>query len=228
MESQADQVVQLVSAIRCALEKRTGLEVVQQTLDRLSVLDLEARSVHSLTPQIPAQFDKDLTRAIDHIPVSLELVGQALDGARPYLFWEPDNGDGTGYYEEGSDVGRSFRDGNMVCPLIGPGASFVPSDDLFLCLFFLQSRTLYRDHVHEASEMYFNLTGPCGFRLGNDDWVDYPGDSLVWNRPWAAHATRVYQAPFLSVVSWVGNINGLCRVVPRDDWQALESQLATH
>ena len=157
MESQADQVVQLVSAIRCALEKRTGLEVVQQTLDWLSVLDLEARSVHSLTPQIPAQFDKDLTRAIDHIPVSLELVGQALDGARPYLFWEPDNGDGTGYYEEGSDVGRSFRDGNMVCPLIGPGASFVPSDDLFLCLFFLQSRTLYWDHVHEASEMYFNL-----------------------------------------------------------------------
>jgi len=76
--------------------------------------------------------------------------------------------------------------------------------------------------------MYFNLTGPCGFRLGNDDWVDYPGDSLVWNRPWDVHATRVYQVPFLGVVSWVGNINGLCRVVPRDDWQALESQLATH
>lgn len=225
MESQTNQVVQLVSAIRCALEKRTGLEVVQQTLDRLSVLDLEARSVHSLTPQIPAKFDKGLTRAIDHIPASLEFIAQTLDTARPYLYWQPDGGQ---FYEEGSDVGRSYREGNMICTLVGPVNSCFYSNDLFICLFFLQSRTLYRDHVHEASEMYFNLTGPCGFRLGNDDWVDYPGDSLVWNRPWAAHATRVYQAPFLSVVSWVGNINGLCRVVPRDDWLAMESQLATH
>ena len=58
MENQANQVAQLLTEIRCALEKRTDLEVVQQTLDRLSVLDLEARSVHPLTPQIPAKFDK--------------------------------------------------------------------------------------------------------------------------------------------------------------------------
>ena len=116
----------------------------------------------------------------------------------------------------------------MICTLVGPENSFFYSNDLFICLFFLQSQTLYRDHMHEASEMYFNLTGPCGFRLGEVDWVDYPGDSLIWNRPWDAHATRVYQAPFLSVVSWVGNINGLCRVIPRDDWPALERQLAIH
>jgi hypothetical protein len=225
MENQANQVAQLLTEIRCALEKRAGLEVVQQTLDRLLVLDLEARFVHSLTPQIPAKFDKGLTRAIDRIPASLEFIAQTLDTARPYLYWQPDGGQ---FYEEGSDVGHSYREGNMICTLVGPVNSFFYSNDLFICLFFLQSRTLYRDHVHEASEMYFNLTGPCGFRLGNDDWVDYPGDSLVWNRPWDVHATRVYQAPFLSVVSWVGNINGLCRVVPRDDWLTLQSQLATH
>jgi hypothetical protein len=224
VESQADQVVQLVSAIRCALEKRASLEVVQQTLDRLSVLDLEARSVHSLTPQIPVQFEKGLTRAIDHVPTSLESVAKALGAARSYLYWESDGGQ---FYEEASDVGHSYREGNMICTLVGPVNSFFYSNDLFICLFFLQSQTLYRDHMHGASEMYFNLTGPCGFRLGDTDWIEYPGDSLVWNRPWETHATRVYDVPFLSAVSWVSDIDGLCRVVPHDDWQMLEDQLAS-
>ncbi len=225
MENQANQVAQLLTEIRCALEKRTKYPVVQQTLDKLSLLNLESSPVHALVPQMPAQFEAGLDLAVENIPTSLDLLTQALRRARSCLYWQPDGGQ---FYEEASDVGRSYREGNMICTLVGPVNSCFYSNDLFICLFFLQSRTLYRDHVHEASEMYFNLTGPCGFRLGNDEWVDYPGDSLVWNRPWAAHATRVYQAPFLSVVSWVGNINGLCRVVPRDDWLALENKLATH
>jgi hypothetical protein len=225
MENQANQVAELLTEIRCALEKRTKYRVVQQTLDKLSLLNLESSPVRALVPQMPAQFEAGLDLAVENIPTSLDLLTQALRRARPYLYWQSDGGQ---FYEEGSDVGRSYREGNMICTLVGPVNSCFYSNDLFICLFFLQPQTLYRDHVHEASEMYFNLTGPCGFRLGNDDWVDYPGDSLVWNRPWAAHATRVYQAPFLSVVSWVGNINGLCRVVPRDDWLALENKLATH
>ena len=225
MENQANQVAQLLTEIRCALEKRTKYPVVQQTLDKLSLLNLESSPVRALVPQMPAQFEADFDLAVENIPTSLDLLTQALKGARSRLYWQPDGGQ---FYEEASDVGRSYREGNMICTLVGPVNSCFYSNDLFICLFFLQPQTLYRDHVHEASEMYFNLTGPCGFRLGNDDWVDYPGDSLVWNQPWAAHATRVYQAPFLSVVSWVGNINGLCRVVPRDDWLALENKLATH
>jgi hypothetical protein len=225
MENQANQVAQLLTEIRCALEKRTKYRVVQQTLDKLSLLNLESSPVRALVPQMPAQFEAGLDLAVENIPTSLDLLTQALRRARSYLYWQPDGGQ---FYEEASDVGCSYREGNMICTLVGPVNSCFYSNDLFICLFFLQPQTLYRDHVHEASEMYFNLTGPCGFRLGNDDWVDYPGDSLVWNRPWAAHATRVYQAPFLSVVSWVGNINGLCRVVPRDDWLALENKLATH
>ena len=225
MENQANQVAQLLTEIRCALEKRTKYRVVQQTLDKLSLLNLESSPVRALVPQMPAQFEAGLDLAVENIPTSLDLLTQALRRARSCLYWQPDGGQ---FYEEASDVGRSYREGNMICTLVGPVNSCFYSNDLFICLFFLQPQTLYRDHVHEASEMYFNLTGPCGFRLGNDDWVDYPGDSLVWNRPWAAHATRVYQAPFLSVVSWVGNINGLCRVVPRDDWLALENKLATH
>ncbi len=225
MENQANQVAQLLTEIHCALETRTTIPVVQQTLDKLSLLNFESSPVPALAPQMPAQFEAGLDLAVENIPASLDLLTQALKGAKPYLYWQPDGGQ---FYEEGSDVGCSYREGNMICTLVGPQNSFFYSNDLFICLFFLQSQTLYRDHMHEASEMYFNLTGPCGFRLGEADWADYPGDSLVWNRPWDVHATRVYQAPFLSVVSWVDNINGLCRVAPRDDWLALEDKLATH
>ena len=225
MENQANQVAQLLTEIHCALETRTTIPVVQQTLDKLSLLNFESSPVPALAPQMPAQFEAGLDLAVENIPASLDLLTQALKGAKPYLYWQPDGGQ---FYEEGSDVGCSYREGNMICTLVGPENSFFYSNDLFIGLFFLQSQTLYRDHMHEASEMYFNLTGPCGFRLGEADWADYPGDSLVWNRPWDVHATRVYQAPFLSVVSWVDNINGLCRVAPRDDWLALEDKLATH
>ena len=71
--------------------------------------------------------------------------------------------------------------------------------------------------------MYFNLSGPCGFRLGDQDWVDYAGDSVIWNPPLVPHATRIYETPFLSAVSWASDIDGLSRVVHRDDWQTIEN-----
>lgn len=150
---------------------------------------------------------------------------QALSAAAPTLNWNVETDSSAGYYEAGVDVGQSFLDGNLVCRLVGPGECFFFSENLFLSLFFLKPRTLYRDHAHQASEMYFNLTGPCGFRLGDEDWVDYPGDSVIWNLPSRPHATRIYGIPFLSAVSWVSDLDSVCRVVPRDDWQGLEAQL---
>ena len=73
--------------------------------------------------------------------------------------------------------------------------------------------------------MYFNLTGPCGFRLGDEGWVDYRADSVTWNPSSRPHATRVYGTPSLSAVSWVSDLDNVCRVVPRDDWHGLEAQL---
>ena len=101
--------------------------------------------------------------------LTLNAVAEALSQAGPYLDWRADIGDDDSYYGKGSDVGLSFREGNLVCPLVGPANSLVFSKDLFFSLFFFKSRTLYREHLHQASEMYFNLSGPCGFRLGDQD-----------------------------------------------------------
>ena len=220
---QTDKVIALIRALRDSLSARNQLEVVQLTVSRLSALTLDGRATEPLPLGPPPHFESELALAISHIPDSLNAVAEALSQAGPYLDWRADIGDDDSYYEKGSDVGLSFREGNLVCPLVGPANSLVFSKDLFFSLFFLKSRTLYRDHVHQASEMYFNLSGPCGFRLGDQDWVDYAGDSVIWNPPLVPHATRVYETPFLSAVSWASDIYGLCRVVHRDDWQTIEN-----
>jgi hypothetical protein len=222
---QADKVIALICALRDALGARNHLEIVQQTVSRLSALDLDGMEAASLPPHTPSHFASELKLAIDHVPESLKAVADAVSEAAPCLNWKADTGSSDGYYEQGSDVGQSYREGNLICRLVGPTKSFVFSQDFSLYLFFLRSRTLYRDHAHQASEMYFNLSGPCGFRLGGEDWVDYPADSVIWNPPSRSHATRVYQTPFLSVVSWVSDLDSICRVIPRDDWSRLEDEL---
>lgn len=222
---QADKVIALIFAICDALGARKQLAVVEQTVTQLSALELDMREATLLPPRTPSRFQSELKAVINHIPASLKTVADAFSDAAPYLSWNADTDSSDGYYEAGSDLGQSYLEGNLSCRLVGPANSFVFSEDLSLYLFFLQSRTFYRDHVHQASEMYFNLSGPCGFRLGDEDWVDYPGDSVIWNPPSRPHATRVYETPLLSVVSWVSDLDSVCRVIPRDDWQELEAQL---
>ena len=221
----SEKISSLIRAIHDALQSSEQLDGVQQTISRLDALDLDDHRYSPLPPQIPLHFEGELKTAMEHIPASLKTVAQALSAAAPTLNWNAEADSSAGYYEAGADVGQSFLDGNLVCRLVGPGESFFFSEHLFLSLFFLKPRTLYRDHAHQASEMYFNLTGPCGFRLGDEDWVDYPGDSVIWNPPSRPHATRVYGIPFLSAVSWVSDLESVCRVVPRADWQRLEAQL---
>ena len=225
MRSAKVTVTALIRVIYDALQSREQLEGVQQTISRLSALNLDGEKCLPLPPETPLHCQSELKAVVDHIPASLKTIADAVSAAAPYLNWNAETGSRAGYYEAGADVGQSFLDGNLVCRLVGPGDSFFFSEDLFLSLFFLKPRTLYRDHTHQASEMYFNLTGPSGFRLGDEGWVDYPADSVIWNPPSRSHATRVYETPFLSAVSWVSDLDSICRVVPRNDWQELEAQL---
>ncbi len=140
-----------------------------------------------------------------------------------YLDWRADTDDDDSYYEKGSDVGLSFREGIWSVRSLDPPTVWF-SARVFQFIF-LKSRTLYRYHFHQVSEMYFNLGGPRGFRFGDQDWVDWAGDSVIWNPPLAPHATCVDDAPFLSAVSWGSDLDSVCRRAHRDDWQMIEDQL---
>ena len=142
--------------------------------------------------------------------------------ARNQLTWRVDYGL---FYPEEADVGQSYLDGNMHSEMIGPNGCVFHDDDFSLGLFMLPPATLYRDHDHASPELYFNLTGPCGWRFDKGDWQDFDAGSLVWNPEGLAHAMKTYDQPFLSVYSWTSNVESLCRVVPAEDWQEIEAQL---
>jgi len=217
-------VLNLIAEITSALTERQGPLIVEQTLNYLAEMDLSTESMLQPDPSMPAKFANDLDVAIKHIPLQLSALASAIDTSKHIIQWNQDLGQ---FYEKDADVGDSYRNRNMNCILIGPQNGFFHSDKLIMGLFFLRPRTFYRDHDHEASEMYFNLTGPHGFRFDVNGWSDYPADSIVWNTPWLPHATRVYDVPLLTVFAWVENVDCLCRVVHTDDWVQLENELVT-
>ena len=215
-------VLDLISEITSALTVRQGPLIVEQTLSCLAEMNLTAESMLQPDPSMPGVFANDLDVAIKHMPPQLSALASAIDASKHIVQWNRDLGQ---FYVKDADVGGSYRNGNMNCILIGSQNGFFHSDKLFMGLFFLQPYTFYRDHAHEASEMYFNLTGPHGFRFDVNGWSDYPADSIIWNTPWLPHATRVYDLPFLCLFVWVGSIGGLCRVADADDWTQLEKEL---
>ena len=217
-------VLDLISEITSALTVRQGPLIVEQTLNYLAEMDLSTESMLQPDPSMPAEFVNNLDVAIKHMPPQLSALASAIDTSKHIIQWNQDLGQ---FYEKDADVGDSYRNRNMNCILIGPQNGFFHSDKLIMGLFFLRPRTFYRDHDHEASEMYFNLTGPHGFRFDVNGWSDYPADSIVWNTPWLPHATRVYDVPLLTVFAWVENVDCLCRVVHTDDWVQLENELVT-
>ena len=217
-------VLNLIAEITSALSARQGPLIVEQTLSCLAEMDFTADSMLRPDPSMPDVFANDLDVAIKHIPPQLSSLASAIDASKHIVQWNRDLGQ---FYVKDANVGGSYRNGNMNCILIGSQNGFFHSDKLFMGLFFLQPYTFYRDHDHEASEMYFNLTGPHGFRFDVNGWSDYPADSIIWNAPWLPHATRVYNIPFLCLFAWVGNLECLCRVVEADDWAQLEDELVT-
>ncbi len=217
-------ILDLITAIKAHLETNgdgksgankvlNGLKQVPLTLDKMVYQDARYPAVSEY-----------LDSAFRNIPGSLESIAEKIDAAKQHLRWRVDRGH---YYEEGAEVGAGYAEGNMHCELIGPDSSVsvLHADDFTLGLFLLIPRVFYRDHNRLASEFYFNLTGPTGWRFEKGPWQDYPADIMIWNDPYRVHATRVYDQPFLSVYSWTRDVREKCIVIPADDWSEIEEGL---
>jgi hypothetical protein len=83
---------------------------------------------------------------------------------------------------------------------------------------------LYRDHCHQAPELYAPLTGSHGWRFK-------PGAPLtvkqahepVWNEPNRPHLTKVGRVPFLALYCWTRDNDKPARVLHASDWAELEA-----
>jgi hypothetical protein len=122
-------------------------------------------------------------------------------------------------------IGRRFPVAHAFASLIG-GEGFLPADDFELGLFLLAPKTLYRDHQHEAPELYVPLTGPHEWRFGvGENWTEYEAHKPIWNDSMRVHATLVRDVPFLALFAWTRDVNSNSMVVPAPDWAEIEAGL---
>jgi Dimethlysulfonioproprionate lyase len=122
-----------------------------------------------------------------------------------------------------ADIGAKFADGHAFASLIGEDAP-MPAEDFDLGLFVIAPRTLYRDHLHAAPELYAPLSGPHGWRFKPGDPFEWrPAHVPVWNEPYVPHATLVGETPFLCVFCWTSDVNAVARVIPAPDWGDYET-----
>ena len=109
----------------------------------------------------------------------------------------------------------------MNSELIGPRFGHFKSEELRLGLFLLEPNIFYKDHKHEAPELYINLTNGTEWRFGNSGWEFQEPGSIIYNEPFKEHAMRVNENPFLSIWCWPKNSSSECILVPRSDWSNL-------
>lgn len=134
-------------------------------------------------------------------------LAQAIESASHILNW-------TSYVPyPREDIGAAFADGHAFASLIGEGA-FHRADDFDLGLFIIAPKVLYPDHHHAAPELYAPLTGPHDWRfLPDETWKTIDSDIPVWNEPWAPHATRTGDVPFLCIYCWTRDVNEPAKVI---------------
>ena len=214
----------LICSVVTYLEAHRGcLSGVDVTLEKLAGMQLSDERLIDIPPQ-STRHDEVLRNAIAGI-VAPELVEIAacLKAAKDDLVWREDNAQ---FYQQGADLGKGYTKCNLHTLLIGLDACGYHDPDFSLGIFMLGPRTLYRDHNHDAPELYLNLSNKSGWRFDTRDWQDFPAGSLVWNAAGEAHATRTYDEPFISVFVWLENVNSPCNVIHSYDWPEIERDLA--
>ena len=122
-------------------------------------------------------------------------------------------------------IGERFASGHAFAGVAGTGEGRIPGDDVSAGIFVIAPRTLYRDHHHPASELYYPLNGPSGWRFEQGAWSERQAGEPVWNEPDVVHATRVYATPLLMFYVWTKDVTLPASVVPAADWAEVEAAL---
>ncbi len=224
MADNQHRIQKLIESIISYLRAHRGAaRGVDLTLNKFSTIDLSDKSFIDATP-LGNRHDEILKYAIARIVApELQEIANCLKAAKDDLVWREDN---ARFYPPGADLGEGYKKCNLHTLLIGPDACGYLHSDFNLGIFMLGPRTLYRDHNHDAPELYLNLSEKSGWRFGARDWQDFPAGSLIWNAAGETHATRIYDEPFISVFFWLEKVNSPCNVIHSDDWPKIEQDLA--
>lgn len=164
-------------------------------------------------PVVGLQLETALKMASGQVPLLCATIAAAAD----HLNWITYDG-----YDP-KDIGKDFAQGHAFTSIIGKDAP-VFAQDFDLGLFLIAPHVLYRDHNHAAPELYAPLTGPHGWRFGpHTPLVIKPAHQPIWNPPFTPHLTKVGPVPFLCIFAWTADVDAPAKVIPAEDWVALET-----
>ena len=211
------QSIQEKSARNILDEIINCLERSVKTKDEVKIVAMPSsisKKKNNYTPQKPnvPQKEQSLIKALNLISdKSLIELKNSLFQAINHLRWSIDDGL---FYEKSSELGTEFLNGNMHTEIIGPENGIFKHSDLRLGLFLLEANIFYKDHMHEAPEIYFNLSNSTSWRFGIKNWIQKEAGSIVHNKPFEHHAMYVGDSPFLSVWCWPYSSSKKCVLVP--------------
>jgi hypothetical protein len=87
--------------------------------------------------------------------------------------------------------------------LVGPEAPF-RSNAVCLGFTLIAPHTLYPDHRHPATELYYVISGTAAWTLEGVSTLNPPG-TFILHPSQSAHAMRTSDAPLLALYAWIGN-----------------------
>ena len=214
-----EQTKTLIIEITSFLNKKLKNKAQREILNTLKNIPLEKKNYNLQNPNTPPKRNS-LQKALKSIkskpliPLRKSIV-LALNEMRCNI----DNGS---FYEKNAGIGKHYLNGNMNSELIGPINGSFKSNEFRLGLFLLEPNIFYKDHKHEAPELYLNLTNGTHWRFSNRIWKEKNAGSIIYNEPNMVHAMKVNEIPFLSIWCWPYNSSKKCVLIPKKDWVELE------
>ena len=203
-------VKELINEIIIYLEKNITSEKELLILKFIKNCPLETKNISKIKPQHPI-FSDSLFEAISNIQSKkLFPLKKLILKTYRQLKWKIDDGE---YYSQNSTIGTEYINGNMNAELIGPVHGFYKSKELKLGVFLLNKNIFYKDHKHEAPEIYINLSNNTQWRFNNGIWNKKKIGTIIYNKPFMPHGLKVGNTPFLSIWCWPYYTNKRCIVL---------------
>ena len=214
-EPDSDQMLslrRLIIEIINFLDERLRVPEEREVLKALTNVSLEKENYIYQKPNVPPKEDTFLLAVSSIRKKALIPIKEAIVFASSNFRWNIDKGS---FYDKNSNIGQEYFGGNMNTELVGPKNGNYWSADCRLGLFLLEPEIFYKDHKHEAPELYINLTNGTYWRFEDKVWTEKKSASIIYNKPERIHAMKVNNQPFLSVWCWPYNSSKKCIVVNR-------------